>query len=176
MADFKTGDGVMIVSRETTPEDVKTGMYFDYFGGLTGKVDRVYDDGTVCVDVDIESLTEDARDRHLAMQEAERKRWLDGLSGEARNRLTEEQRQLKISYKLLVSQKDLEPHKGGKPKGASGKAGKSQAAAEGEDKGSADSPDPATSSSGGDDEPRRLTEADLAAREEEFLKSLQNRQ
>lgn len=175
MAEFKAGDGVVIKSREVTPDDVKSGLYFDYFGGLVGKVDRVYDDGTVCVDVDIDSLTKDARDRHLAMQEAERRRWLDGLSGEARNRLTEEQRQLKISYKLLVSKKDLEPLKGGKPKGSSGKSGSSSESTEGKGEGSADSPDPAGQATGSE-EPKRLTEADLAAREEEFLKSLQNRQ
>ncbi|MCX6344237.1 MAG: hypothetical protein NT018_04090 [Armatimonadetes bacterium] len=112
MAELKTGNGVMIKTREVTPEDIKSGLYFLYFGGLVGKVDRIYDDGSVCIEVDIDSLSKEARSRHLAMQEAERRRWLENLSGEARNRLTPEQRQLRISYKLLVSKKDLEPHKG----------------------------------------------------------------
>lgn len=173
MANFKTGDGVTIKTREITPDDSKTGMYYQYFGGLVGTVDRVYDDGSICVDIDIESLSDDARKRHLAMQEAERKRWLESLSGEARNRLTEEQRRLKISYKLLVSNNDLEPRKGGSPKGgATGKGGSSEKADKSSE-GPADSPDPAKEP--GEEPVKRLTEADLAAREEEFLRSLENR-
>ena len=70
----KAGDKVVIVSREVTSDDAKSGLYYAYFGGLTGTVDRVYPDGSVCVDVDLESLSEDARRRHFDMQEAERQR------------------------------------------------------------------------------------------------------
>ena len=73
MAAFKAGDRVRIVTRDVTPEDVKSQLYFAYFGGLTGTVDRTYDD-TVCVDVDLQSLTDEMRDRHVSMQEAERQR------------------------------------------------------------------------------------------------------
>lgn len=163
---FKSGDRVKIVTRDVAADDVKAGLYYEYFGGLTGVVDRVYDDGSVCVDIDLESLNEDMRERHLAMQETERKRWLDNLSGEVRSRLTEDQRRLTMNYKILVSAKDLEPDKGGKPKGAS--TARSQAAADtiAEDKkGPAKAPEP----------PKRLSEADISAAEEAFLKSLQDR-
>jgi hypothetical protein len=167
---FKAGDRVQVTAREITSDDERTGLYYSYFGGLTGKVDRVYDDNSVCVDIDLESLTEDTRERHLIMQENEQKRWLDGLSGEARNRLTAEQKQLKLSYKILVSEKDLTPIKGDKPRSGK-KAEKAEVSAEdnapeGESKGPARTPEPA---------PKRLSEADLSAAEEEYLRSLQNK-
>ncbi len=180
MAELKTGNGVMIKTREVTPEDIKSGLYFLYFGGLVGKVDRIYDDGSVCVDVDIDSLSKEARSRHLAMQEAERKRWLENLSGEARNRLTPEQRQLRISYKLLVSKNDLEPHKGlDKPKiDPKAIAEVADESYDTETEGPAESSDLDILSEVDNEEEttNRLTEADLAAREEEFLKSLQEKQ
>jgi hypothetical protein len=94
MAATKAGDRVMIVTREVTSDDQKTGLYFSYFGGLTGTIDRAYDDGSVCVDIDLDSMTDDMRERHLAMQEAERQRWISNLSDEVRNRLSAEQKQL----------------------------------------------------------------------------------
>lgn len=178
MADFKPGDGVTISTREVTPEDSKSGLYFEYFGGLVGKVDRVYDDGSVCIDVDIDSLSDDARKRHEAMENAERKRWLDGLSGEARNRLTDEQKQLKISYKILVSNKDLKPYNGGdKPKGKPAlKASDSESAPAQSNSGPATEPDPTPLESDLAETPHRLTEAELEAREEEFFKSMKEKQ
>lgn len=192
MASFKAGDKVRLASREVNADDEKNGLYYSYFAGLTGAVDTVYGDGSVCVDVDLESLGEKARSRHLAMQEAERKRWLEGLSGEARNRLTPEQKQLRLSYKILASQKDLEALKGGKPGG-----GKRAAASEPSDtedsapaakKGPARAPEPgeaskqapstterSTKDDDDDPAPRRLSAEDLAKAEEDYLKSLQEK-
>ncbi|MHB9036294.1 MAG: hypothetical protein ACYC64_06480 [Armatimonadota bacterium] len=169
MAEFKVGNTVQVVTREVTGDDVKSSLYFSYFGGLIGTVDRIYDEGTVCIDIDLDSLTQEARKRHLETQEAERRRWLDSLSGEARNRLTEDQKKLKMSYKILVSNKDLESYKGGKPKATKtveeAASGDDSAAAH---EGPARAPVP-------DPQPTRLSEADLAAKEEEFLRSLQQR-
>lgn len=176
---FKAGDRVQIAAREVTDDDQKSGLYYSYFGGLTGAVDTVYDDGSVCLDVDLESLSAQARDRHMAMQEAERKRWLDGLSGEARNRLTPEQKQLRLSYKVLVSKNDLEPSKGGKPEGA--KRAPKPAAENAEDaapsaiKGPARAPEPEQIRDEDEPAPHRLSEDDLAKAEEEYLKSLQSK-
>ena len=182
---LKPGDGVQIASRPVTSDDEKNGLYFSYFGGLTGAVDRSYDDGSVCVDIDLESLTDDMRKRHSEMQETERKRWLEGLSGEVRNRLTPEQRQLTMAYKLLVHKKDLEPTKGGKPKSAAPKGEEPESGSASARKGPARAPDPEEPAQAADieapapkpeekePEPERLSEADLAAREEEYLKSLQ---
>ncbi len=175
---FKAGDRVKIAAREVTADDEKSGLYYSYFGGLTGAVDAIYGDGSICVNVDLESLTAQARDRHLEMQEAERKKWLDGLSGEARNRLTPEQRQLKLSYKVLVSKNDLEPAKGGKPEGgkkSAKPAEKTEDDAPSARKGPARAPDPKQAP--GEDEPptRRPSAEDLAKAEEEHLKSLQSK-
>lgn len=185
---LKPGDRVQIASRPVASEDEKSGLYYPYFGGLIGTVDRIYDDGSVCVDIDLDSLTDDIRKRHTDMQETERKRWLENLSGEVRNRLTPEQRQLTMAYKLLVHKKDLEPAKGGKPKSAAPKGGESESesgSAPGR-KGPARAPDPDVTAQAADvealapkpnrkePEATRLSEADLAAKEEEYLKSLQD--
>lgn len=181
MAALKAGDKIQVVVREVTTEDQKSGLYYSYFGGLTGTVDRIYDDGFVCVDVDLDSLRTETRERHLAMQETERKKWLDGLSSEARNRLTPEQKQLKLSYKILVSSKDTQPNKGGKPNGGKN-ADKSPEAASDDSpsapKGPARAPEPKMRSSAHaaehHDEPtaKRASEEDLSKAEEEYLKSL----
>ena len=52
---LKTGTKVQIEKRDVTPQDMADRLYFSYFGGLTGTVDRIFDDGSVCVDVDLES-------------------------------------------------------------------------------------------------------------------------
>jgi len=176
MASLSAGDRVEIQAREVNADDEKSGLYYSYFGGLTGTVDTVYDDGSVCVDVDLESLSQEARDRHLAMQEGERKKWLDGLSGEARNRLTPEQKQLKLSYKILVSKKDVIQTKGGKPGG--GKS-RSKSVAEDSDapsaapKGPARAPEPEARAE--EPAPKRVSEDDISKAEEEYLRSLQER-
>ncbi len=178
----KAGDTIIVAARKVTPDDAKSGLYYSYFGGLTGTVDRVYPDGSVCVDVDLDSLSEEARARHVEMQEAERRRWLDGLSDEARNRLTAEQKQLRMSYRILVSNRDLEVAKGGKPsperrpveaKPAPAPAQRVKNAAE---RAPAPRPRPVQGKSKKvkeDAEPRRLSEADLEAAEEAFLRSRQ---
>jgi len=175
----KAGDKVVVVTREVTAEDAKSGLYYSYFGGLTGTVDRVYPDGSVCVDVDLESLSEETRRRHLEMQEAERKRWLDGLSDDVRNRLAPEQKQLKMSYRILVSRQDLEIVRGGKsaPEPRSEETRTPAAAHDGGPSSrSASAPQhsdtaakPKTTRK--EPQPRRLSEADLEAAEEAFLRS-----
>lgn len=187
----KAGDRVKIATRDVTAEDSKAGLYYTYFGGLVGTVDRIYDDGSVCVDIDLESLTDEMRERHQAMQEAERKRWLENLSGEVRNRLTAEQRQLRMSYKLLVYGKDLEPHKGGRPTGEKRPTAKTENSedtssssmpqgplrAPAASKASAASVPRAATGKAADEEtqPKRKTVAEIAAAEEEYLRSLRNR-
>ena len=113
MAALKQGDSVVVVERNPTAEDAKSGLYYSHFGNLAGTVDRVYDDGTVCVDVSIDALPDGIRRRHEATQNAAKARWLDGLSGEARARLTEVEKQFDLSYKILVSSKDVSSGKAG---------------------------------------------------------------
>lgn len=178
MASLAAGDRVEIQTRDMTADDEKNGLYYSYFAGLTGTVDTVYGDGSVCINVDLEALSAEARDRHLAMQESERKKWLESLSGEARNRLTPEQKQLRLSYKILVSSKDIAPIKGGKPTSAK-RAEKasvpaSEDSAPAAEKGPARAPEP----TGVDEEPspKRVSEEDLAKAEEDYLKSLQHKE
>ena len=173
---FRAGDRVRLLAREVTADDEKSGLYYSYFAGLTGAVDTIYSDGSVCVNVDLESLSEQARDRHMAMQEAERKKWLDGLSGEARSRLTPEQKQLTLSYKILASNKDLEPAKSGEPGGSERQPkARSSDTAPAADRGPARAPEPKRAREKDQPPPRRPSPEDLSKAEEEYLKSLKNK-
>ena len=97
-----------IVDRELTPADGKTGLYYDYFRNLAGTVQHVYEDKSVCVQVEIESLPEDVRKRHLEVQEAVKRRWLESISQEQREKLSEKERQVTLAYNILVDSRDLE--------------------------------------------------------------------
>jgi hypothetical protein len=165
MAAIKAGDRVIVTQREVTADDVKSGLYYAYFGGLTGTVDRIYDDESACVDIDLESLTQAAQERHHAMQEAEKKRWMDSLSQDVRSRLTPEQQKLKMSYKILLSKKDLEPFAGGKPSKKEADEAKPKK-----------EPPPEQEKPAAEEAPKRLSQADLDASEEAFLNSLKPKQ
>ena len=117
MAALKQGDPVFVAEREPTPDDAKNGLYYSHFASLSGSVNRIYDDGTICVDVDVATLPDGIRRRHEDTEKAAKLKWLDGLSGEARGRLSENEKQFRLSYKILVSARDLLTSKGGKPVG-----------------------------------------------------------
>lgn len=129
---FKEGDLVQIKTREATADDVKSGLYYGYFGGVQGSIQKIYASGEAAIEANLDSLAEDIARRHEEMRLAMQNKWLDGLSEEAKNRLTPQERAFTLRYNILVSQDDLEV-----PKAIA--------------------------------EPRRLTSADLAAREEEEL-------
>lgn len=197
---LKAGDRVQVAKRPVTADDAKTGLYYEYFGGLTGTVDRVYDDHSVCIDVDLESLQPAAQQRHAEMQEAERKRWLESLSNDVRSRLTPEQQKLKMSYKILVGARDLQPLSGGpekpakKPKAGgkpepessdkpASKPSASEKAAKAQEAPGARAPAravPAASAkrteSAGDQAPKRVSQAELDQKEQAFLESLKPKQ
>ncbi|MCL6630835.1 MAG: hypothetical protein K6U00_14670, partial [Armatimonadetes bacterium] len=103
---FKAGDYVKVVVREVTQSDLKSGLFYPHFCGLAGTVDRIYDD-QVCVRIDPDSLPEDIRNRHFDIQESIKRKWLNGLSGEARNKLTPEEKQFDLAYTILVRSNDL---------------------------------------------------------------------
>ncbi len=181
MAALKAGDRVQVVTRPVTSEDEKTQLYYEYFGGLIGTVERIYDDESVCVSIDLESLTDQMRERHLEMQENERKRWLDSLSDEMRNRLTAEQKQFKMNYNILVSKKDLQLYKGGDTKPKSTDKANAKDASNKETNKEAreaslshvDAEQSASPQRKKEDSPKRLTSKDLASAEEEYLRSIQ---
>ena len=107
MAPVKVGDRVRVADRETSAADAKRGLFYDYFRNLTGSVERVYEDNTVCVDVDIESLPDDVLRRHKEVETAARDKWIQGLSQEQRSRLTEADKQFTMRYKIVVAAADV---------------------------------------------------------------------
>ena len=112
---FREGEYVKIIARESTPADAKSGLYYQHFSGLAGTVDRVYGD-EVCINVDPDTLPDGISKRHLEIQESMRRKWLNGLSGEARHRLTPEERQFNLAYTILVQSSDLAKAKKGEAK------------------------------------------------------------
>jgi hypothetical protein len=115
MASLKAGDRVKIVDREMTLADIKSGLYYDYFRNLVGVVDRVYEDDSVCVKIDLDSLPPGVQKQHKEVQNAVRTRWLNGLGQEQRERLSETDRTVVLGYNLLVGAVDLEPAGKAKP-------------------------------------------------------------
>jgi len=109
---FKEGDYVRIIERDVTSTDLKNGTFYPYFRGLAGVVDRIYDK-EICIRVDPETLPEDVLKRHLDIQESIKQKWLNGLSGEARNRLTPQEKQFELAYTMLIQSTDLEKIKPG---------------------------------------------------------------
>jgi hypothetical protein len=158
MTSFKPGDRVKITDREITAADTKSSLYYDYFRNLTGTVQHIYEDNTICVIVDQDSLPDSVRIRHLEIEEAARNRWLHNLSQEQRDKLSEADKSLHLSYNILVGADDLLP--GGKAKSATRakadiqKAGKS------------------ASASKKDETTERRTPEEIDKDEEEYLKSI----
>jgi len=113
MSPLKEGDRVRVRERAVTVSDVKSGLYFAHFPGLTGTIEKIYEGQEACVDVDLESLPPSVRARHQEIESDMRRKWLDGLSDEARNRLSEAEKQFHLKYAILVQVSDLEPFKGG---------------------------------------------------------------
>ncbi len=102
-----SGTPVLIADREPGTADVKSGLYYPYYRGLTGTVTKDYGDGTVSLTVDSASLPEEIRKRHQTGTEAMRTKWLDGLSDEARNKLSGAEKKFSLRYSLLVGLEDL---------------------------------------------------------------------
>lgn len=111
---LKEGDYVKVIRRECTPADIKNKTYYPFFGGLAGTVDKVYDK-EICIKVDPETVPQDMLKRHLDIQDSIKRKWLNGLSGEARNRLTPEEKRFQLAYTILVQADDLEKASPGKP-------------------------------------------------------------
>lgn len=164
---FSEGDAVQVVDREATPADEKSSIFFNHFRGLTGTLEKVYPDKRATVVVDIASMPETIRDRHQELTRAAKQRWLDGLSNEARSRLTPEEQQFQMRYTILVQMSDLE-----KRGTASAKKTQPKAARATEPKAAAEptaGTEPKTRTKAED--AHVLSQKDLDAAEEEFLRS-----
>lgn len=101
------GDQIRIAEREATAADTKSGLFYPHYGGLRGVVAKVYADGTSAVNINEDSLPTEIRERHQNGSQAMRQKWLDGLSDEARNRLSAAEKKFALRYTILVSQNDL---------------------------------------------------------------------
>ncbi len=104
---FKEGDLIEIVTREPNAEDVKSGIYYAHFGGLRGLVQKIYASGEAAIEVELESLPAEVATRHEEMRIQMQNKWLDGLSEEGRNRLSDAEKVFRLRYNLLVGQDDL---------------------------------------------------------------------
>jgi ribosomal protein L21E len=166
---FKQGDRVQIQDRSATAEDAKSGLFYEHFRGLTGTIQNLYSNDEVGVEIEISSLDESVAKRHAEVQEAMKTKWLDGLSEEARNRLTDKERDFRLRYTVLVQVKDLTA-----PGSASTPAEKSAALRAAPPRPAAKTAPvnepPAREAAAQDPAPpARPTLADLAAKEEEEL-------
>ncbi len=103
------GDAILIADREATAADTKSGLFYPHYRALTGTLGKLYADGTATVHVDEAGLPRDIRERHLTGSQAMRQKWLDGLSDEARNRLSAAEKKFALRYTVLVSADDLAP-------------------------------------------------------------------
>jgi ribosomal protein L21E len=106
-AAFKEGDRVQIADRVPTTADEKSGLFYAYFRGLTGTVQKVFATEEVAVEIETESLNVSIAERHREMQEQLKAKWLDGLSETERNRLSEAERNFRLRYTVLVHRNDL---------------------------------------------------------------------
>ncbi len=104
---YSEGDRIQIVTRKALADDVKSGLYYEHFGGLQGTVQKLYESGEVAIEVENEALDEVVSARHTEIQNAMKDKWLNSLSEEAKGRLTDQERDFQLRYTVLVHEKDL---------------------------------------------------------------------
>ena len=115
MAALKAGDRVKIADRPATPQDLKSGLFFNHYRGLVGVVRKAYKTSEVAVEIEVECLAEDVWKRHMQTRDQMRLRWLEGLTDEARRKLKPEQKSFDLRYVILVSGADLARQKSPRP-------------------------------------------------------------
>lgn len=106
---FADGDRIRVADRDATAADVKSGLFYPHYRSLSGTIGKLYSDGTASILVDDVSLPTDVRARHETGSQAMRQKWLEGLSDEARNRLSSAEKKFSLRYIILVSVDDLLP-------------------------------------------------------------------
>ena len=102
------GDAVQLADRDVTNEDTKSGLFFNHYRGLKGIVQKIYASTELAVEIDQTSLEETIATRHDDIQQAMKKKWMDGLSEEGRNRLSPKERDFRLRYSVLVAMKDVQ--------------------------------------------------------------------
>jgi hypothetical protein len=167
---IKVGDVVRVVDREATQADAKTGLFYNHFRNLSGTIERIYDDNTVCIDVELGTLPEDVAERHTEIGREMRDKWIDGLSQEGRSRLTEQDKRFQLRYKIVVAASDVAPTKGAPPKESSKKPTAVAKEAPVETKRQSSRKDEDTPA------PKRPTTKDLEDAEQEYLRARQKKE
>jgi len=105
-AEIKEGDRVQIADRPQTADDVKSSMFYNHFRGLTGIVQKMYTT-EAAIEIELDVLPDAVTSRHIDIQEAMKAKWLEGLSEESKNRLTDQERDFRLRYTVLVASSDL---------------------------------------------------------------------
>ena len=106
---WKEGDLTKILDRPVTPRDAKTGLYFTHFKNIRGTIFKLYpardanQTAQAAIDVDIDSLPDETRHRHLQ----ERDRMVLQMNGGKRKRAVEGEEEFRLRYVALVAVEDL---------------------------------------------------------------------
>lgn len=108
MTKLYEGDRVRVKERPATHDDMKAGNYFNYYAGLTGSIQKVFNENEIVIDVDLAALPAEVLSRHEDIRNKMRDKWLKGLSEDARSKLTNEEKEFQLRYTVLVGQQDLE--------------------------------------------------------------------
>jgi hypothetical protein len=111
MPKFKEGDRVQVRARDAQGKEAQEGRYAPHLANAVGTVLKVYAPQEIAVDLDLESLPEAIRERHAEQQTRMHERWLNSLSEEARNRLTDDEKSFHLRYVALLAEDDLLPLK-----------------------------------------------------------------
>ncbi|MCX7924201.1 MAG: hypothetical protein N2554_00140 [Fimbriimonadales bacterium] len=114
MPKFKEGDRVQVRAREVQGKEAQEGRYAPHLANATGAILKIYSPQEIAVDLDLDSLPEAIRERHAEQQTRMHERWLNSLSEEARNRLTDDEKTFRLRYVALLAEDDLLPLKGGR--------------------------------------------------------------
>ncbi|OYT70923.1 MAG: hypothetical protein CFK49_08930 [Armatimonadetes bacterium JP3_11] len=111
MPKFKEGERVQVRAREAHGKEAHEGRYAPHLANATGAVLKVYSPQEIAVELDLDSLPEAIRERHAEQQTRMHERWLNSLSEEARNRLTDDEKTFRLRYVVLLAEDDLLPLK-----------------------------------------------------------------
>jgi len=103
---FRKGDRVRISDRLATPQDLKSGLYFSHYRGLTGAVQKLFGE-EAAIEIDLESLPREILEGHIQTRNQMRDKWLAGLPDDQRRKLTPEQKQFDLRYVVLVGLQDV---------------------------------------------------------------------
>lgn len=169
MPKFKEGDRVQVRAREAQGKETQEGRYAPHLANATGAVLKVYSPQEIAVELDLDSLPEAIRERHTEQQTRMHERWLNSLSEEARNRLTDDEKTFRLRYVALLAEDDLLPLKAS---GAKTTAPKAATRAKPEPAPTAKATRKAQPES---EAPRRPTPEELEKLEEQYLKARKRR-